>query len=102
MRGGWGAGESDAGRENRAALIALIAVWLVSAIVWIEPGIMIPDGAGYVVYLPSTWLDHDLLFFNEWQLLGLIRGGIPVFKSVTPTGYLGNHWTVGPSMLWYP
>lgn len=69
---------------------------------WIEPGIMIPDGAGYVVYLPSTYLDHDLLFFNEWQRLGLIRNGIPVFKSVAPTGYLGNHWTVGPSMLWYP
>ncbi len=69
---------------------------------WAQPGIMIPDGAGYVVYLPSTWFDHDLLFFNEWQHLGLIRDGIPIFKSVAPTGYLGNHWTVGPSMLWYP
>ncbi len=69
---------------------------------WAQPGILIPDGAGYVVYLPSTWFDHDLLFFNEWQHLGLIRDGIPIFKSVAPTGYLGNHWTVGPSMLWYP
>ncbi len=54
------------------------------------------------MYLPSTWLDGDLLFFNEWQRLGLIRNGIPVFKSATTTGHLGNHWTVGPALLWYP
>jgi len=77
-------------------------VWLASLFLWAEAGLYRPDGAGYYVYLPSTWLDHDLLFFNEWQRLGLIRNGIPMFKSATETNHLGNHWTVGPALLWYP
>lgn len=87
-------------RDRGAALIVLTC--LVSLFLWAEPGLTIPDGAGYYVYLPSTWIDRDLLFFNEWQRLGLIRNGIPIFKSATATGHLGNHWTVGPALLWYP
>jgi hypothetical protein len=90
------------GRGDRLALATIAGVWLLSLLLWVHPGLTIPDGAGYFVYLPSTWIDHDLLFFNEWQRLGLIRDGIPVFKSATATNHLGNHWTVGPALAWYP
>ncbi|HEU4522878.1 MAG TPA: glycosyltransferase family 39 protein, partial [Thermoanaerobaculia bacterium] len=86
--------------DRGALVIAIICV--LSLFLWAQPGLTLPDGAGYYVYLPSTWIDHDLLFFNEWQRLGLVRNGLPVFKSATDTGHLGNHWTVGPALLWYP
>lgn len=86
----------------RTALLAVAAVWLVSLVLWITPGIVRPDGAGYVVYLPSTWLDHDLLFFNEWQRLGMVQDGVILHKEVTRTAHLSNHWTVGSAMAWYP
>lgn len=88
--------------RDRAAVLAIAVVWAASLLLWIEPGLTIPDAAGYVVYLPSTWIDHDLLFYGEWQRLGLIKDGIPLFRSATPTGYLSNHWAVGPALLWYP
>lgn len=80
----------------------LIAVWLVSTLLWLTPGLTRPDGAGYFVYLPSTWVDHDLLFFDEWAHVGLIRDGVFVFKEVTPTRHMSNHWTAGTSLAWYP
>ncbi|HEX9163029.1 MAG TPA: hypothetical protein VF980_15090 [Thermoanaerobaculia bacterium] len=90
------------GGSDRAAVVAIIVIWLASLLLWIQPGLTIPDAAGYVVYLPSTWIDHDLLFFNEWQRLGLIRDGLPMFRSATATGHLSDHWAIGPALLWYP
>jgi hypothetical protein len=86
---------------SRAAIVVTL-VWLASLLLWFTPGIARPDGAGYFVYLPSTWFDRDLLFFDEWQRLGLIRNGTIQFKSVTPTDHLGNHWTVGTATAWLP
>lgn len=88
-------------RIDRGA-VAITLICLLSLFLWTQPGLTLPDAAGYYVYLPSTWIDRDLLFFNEWQRLGLIRNGIPIFKSATATNHLGNHWTVGPALLWYP
>ena len=73
-----------------------------SLALWIRPGLVRPDGAGYVVYLPSTWLDGDLLFFDQWTHLGMVRGGVIQHKEVTSTNHLGNHWTSGSALFWYP
>jgi hypothetical protein len=86
----------------RPAVVVLIAVWLTACALWIQPGVSRPDGAGYFVYLPSTWLDHDLVFYNEWQRFGMIGHGIIQFKNPTRNGHLGDHWTVGCAVLWYP
>lgn len=77
-------------------------MWLLSAALWLTPGITRPDGAGYYAYLPSTYFDRDLLFFDEWARLRLIRNGEILFKDVTPTAHLSNHWTAGASLAWYP
>jgi hypothetical protein len=69
---------------------------------WLTPGLTRPDGVGYFVYLSSTWFDHDLLFFDEWAQAGLIRDGQILFKDVTETHHLSNHWTAGTSLAWYP
>lgn len=61
-----------------------------------------PDGVGYFVYLSSTWFDRDLLFIDEWAQAGLIRDGQFLFKDITKTNHLSNHWTAGTSLAWYP
>jgi hypothetical protein len=66
------------------------------------PGYVKPDGAGYAAYLPSALLDHDLLLFDEWARLGMIRGDAIAFTNVTPNGHLSDHWTVGPAVAWLP
>src|SRR5207302_5829688 len=63
---------------------------------WMTSGYVKPDGAGYVAYLPSTFIDHDLLLFDEWARLGMIRGDAIAFTNVTANGHLSDHWTVGP------
>ena len=89
-------------REDATATGAVILVWLVSAIFWLTPGITLPDGAGYFVYLPSVAHDGDLLFFDEWQSFGMIRRGLIEHKEITATDHLGNHWTVGSAIVWAP
>ena len=87
---------------TRRAFAIIALVWLASTLLWLQPGLLIPDGAGYYAWLPSTHLDRDLLFFDEWQRFGLIRGSEIRFKDVTPTDHLSNHWTAGSAMVWYP
>jgi len=87
---------------NRRAVALVVAVWLLSTLLWLTPGLTRPDGVGYFVYLTSTWFDGDLLFFDEWSQAGLIRDGQFLFKDITATDHLGNHWTAGTSLAWYP
>ncbi|HEX9984281.1 MAG TPA: hypothetical protein VGF69_13520 [Thermoanaerobaculia bacterium] len=87
-------------KDGRALVIL---VWLASLFLWFRPGLVRPDGAGYLVYLPSVRMDGDLLFFDEWQQFGMIRpDGLIQHKEVTATGHLANHWTVGSALVWFP
>lgn len=84
-------------------LLIVVALWLVTTLLWLTPGLTRPDGVAYFAYLPSTFFEHDLLFFDEWNDAGLIRpDGMVLFKDPTPTGHLSNHWTAGASLAWYP
>jgi hypothetical protein len=98
MRGSGSAGE----RAGAGAIGAVVIVWLLTTSLWLTPGLTRPDGVGYFAYLASTWFDGDLLFFDEWAQAGLIRGGELLFKDVTETNHLSNHWTAGTSLAWYP
>ena len=87
---------------SRASIGIIIAVWIVSTALWLTPGLTRPDGVAYFLYMPSTLFDRDLLFFDEWAQTGLARNGQLLFKDVTETGHLSNHWTIGASLAWYP
>jgi hypothetical protein len=92
-----------AGRLRRGALLAISAVWLLSTALWLQPGVIKPDGAGYLVYLPSAWLDGDLLFYNEWQRLGMVaRDGTTMFRGTSASDHLGIHWAAGAAVAWLP
>jgi hypothetical protein len=93
---------STAQRKSAAAVAAVVLVWLVTTLLWLTPGLTRPDGAGYFAYLPSTYFDRDLLFFDEWNEVRLIRDGQILFKDKTQTGHLSNHWTAGAALAWYP
>jgi len=67
------------------------------------------DGVGYYAYLRSTLIDHDLRFENDYL------AGNPSFvmqrvdaqghllpAMYTRTGYVENHFAVGPAILWAP
>jgi len=83
-------------------IAAVVLAWAVATILWLSVGVTVPDGVGYYQYLPSTVIDHDLLFFNQWATMGLVRGKRILFKDVTKTDHLADHWTVGSALFWLP
>ena len=95
-------------RDTQSAVLSphsfliIIAVWLLSTLIWLRPGITRPDGVAYFAYLPSTYFDRDLLLFNEWQHFGMLRNGLITSEGLTPNGHLADHWTVGSAVVWYP
>jgi hypothetical protein len=67
------------------------------------------DGVGYYAYLRSALIDHDLRFENDYlagnRSFVMSRFDaqgrlLPLFY--TRTGYVENHFTVGPALLWAP
>ena len=67
------------------------------------------DGVGYYAYLRSLLIDHDLRFENDYlagnQSFLMSRvdaNGRILPQFYTPTGYVENHFTVGPAILWAP
>ncbi|HYS55980.1 MAG TPA: hypothetical protein VER58_19645 [Thermoanaerobaculia bacterium] len=88
--------------RDRGAIVLIAAVWLLSALIWLRPGITKPDGVAYYAYLPSTYFDTDLLLFNEWQHFGMLENGIIASEGLTPNGHLADHWTAGSAVVWFP
>ena len=77
--------------------------WLIPLLLWISPGVTLPDGVGYFEYLPSAVLDGNLDFFDDWQKAGLITpDGVILFAQPTRTGLLGTHWPCGSATWWLP
>lgn len=93
---------TDLDRSARGALFIIFVVWMASVVLFFTPGVLLPDGAGYLSHLISAWADYDLVYFNQWAQFGLVRGDVILHKEVTRTGYLGNHWTVGSALVWAP
>lgn len=57
------------------------------------------DSVYYYIYLPSLVNDGDLDFGNE---LARMVGPDWAAHTLTSTGLPGNHWSVGPALLWAP
>jgi hypothetical protein len=88
--------------NSRSAVAIIATVWLLSVLIWLRPGVTRPDGVAYFAYLPSTYFDHDLVLFNEWQHFGMLRDGLIASEGLTPNGHLADHWTAGSAAVWYP
>src|SRR5579862_1147085 len=67
------------------------------------------DGVGYYAYLRSALIDHDLRFENDYLganesfvLYHVDPQGRLLSSFYTKTGYVENHFSVGPAILWAP
>src|SRR4030088_1324281 len=62
------------------------------------------DGVGYMAYLHSLWVDHDLNFTNEYRA-ALTAGGPTDHRLIgvrTATGLVANYFPIGASVLASP
>jgi hypothetical protein len=67
------------------------------------------DGVGYYAYVRSALIDHDLHFENDYLqanesfVLSKVDAQGKLLPSLyTKTGYVKNHFSVGPAILWAP
>lgn len=67
------------------------------------------DGNGYYAWLVSPIVDGDFDFTNQFrradplfQQLVFAEDGAVRPEMITPTGRVGNQWSVGPAVLWAP
>jgi hypothetical protein len=67
------------------------------------------DGVGYYAYVRSLLIEGRLDFRKDWQhgndsfTMGRVdQTGQVLASEYTATGYIFNHWSPGPSMLWAP
>jgi hypothetical protein len=67
------------------------------------------DGVGYYAYVRSALIDHDLNFENDFLagnksfLMSRVDAqGHLLPEMYTKTGHVGNHFSVGPAILWAP
>jgi hypothetical protein len=67
------------------------------------------DGVGYYAYVRSALVDHDLRFENDYLqanksfvISKVDSEGKLLPQFYTKTGYVENHFSVGPAILWAP
>jgi len=91
-----------AGNTKWLFVLFLLALPLVNP--WVRG-----DGVGYYAYLRSMLIDHNLRFENDYLagnssfLLSVVDADGHLRRDVyTPTGYVENHFSVGPAILWAP
>ena len=67
------------------------------------------DGVGYYAYVRSALIDHDIRFENDYLaanpsfVMACTDGHNHLLPELyTKTGYVENHFTVGPAILWAP
>ncbi len=67
------------------------------------------DGVGYYAYFRSALIDHDLRFENDYLAANesfvisrVDAQGRLLPRLYTKTGYVENHFSVGPAILWAP
>lgn len=94
-------------RASQIARKVLLVVFLAS-LPLVNPWIR-GDGVGYYAYVRALIVDHNLNFERDW------REANPSFSAgrvdasghlrpdqYTPTGHVGNHFSIGPAILWAP
>jgi len=89
---------------NEKLLFFLFLLTLPLANPWVRG-----DGVGYYAYLRSALIDHDLRFENDYLAANksfvffhVDAQGRLLPSEYTKTGYVENHFSVGPAILWAP
>jgi Dolichyl-phosphate-mannose-protein mannosyltransferase len=103
----FGSGQKGGSAPSPRSTRILLLLFLVS-LPLVNPWVR-GDGVGYYAYIRSMLVEHKLDFQNDWRHanLGFTLGKVHENGEVdaaqfTPTDHLGNHFSVGPSILWAP
>jgi hypothetical protein len=90
--------------SKRKLLLFLFLLTLPLANPWVRG-----DGVGYYAYVRSALIDHDLRFENDYLqanesfvISKVDAQGKLLPQCYTKTGYVENHFSVGPAILWAP
>lgn len=90
--------------KYKRVLIGLFLITLPLSNPWVRG-----DGVGYYAYVRSLLIEGHLDFEKDWQhgndsftMNRVDRAGQVLASEYTSTGYIYNHWSPGPSMLWAP
>ena len=88
----------------RLCLIALFVFSLPIVNPWVRG-----DGVGYYAFARALLIDHNLHFEKDWLSANpsfrqgrVDANGHLLDSQYTSTGYLDNHFTIGPAILWAP
>ena len=106
---GGDAGRSEPGRKPGISRYEKILLFLfLLTLPLINPWVR-GDGIGYYAYVRALLIDHNLRFEKDWRagnssfvMSRVDKDGKVKEDQYTSTGYLNNHFTVGPAMLWAP
>jgi len=88
------------------AIFCLIALCILS-LPLVNPWVR-GDGVGYYAYVRSLLIDHDFRFEKDWLAAnpsfaqGRVVSGHVQPDQYSSTGYIKNHFSVGPAILWAP
>jgi len=77
--------------------LSLLFLFNAAIYVFLQPGYLIPDGVGYLAYLPVIFARHTLSFFSFFSAIPM---GLPLAR--TSTGWVANLWPFGLSFLSLP
>jgi len=67
-----------------------------------SPADVVGDGLGYYAYVRSVLLQGDIDFVDEFRDHLYGARGLPDYRVKTPTGLVGNPFSIGPAVLWAP
>jgi hypothetical protein len=91
-------------RRFERILIAIFILTLPLLNPWVRG-----DGVGYYAYARAPLIEHNLDFTHDFQSANesfrsafVDQQGQPRQELRTGTGHLGNHFSIGPAMLWFP
>jgi hypothetical protein len=86
----------------------ILIIFFVLSLPMVNP-IVHGDGVGYYAYARAPLIQHNLHFEEDWrhgnQNFAQSRtrpDGQIIPQDYTDTGYIGNLFTVGPAILWFP
>jgi len=104
----------DVGREKKGRVLTLTKYERILVLIFLltlplcNPWVR-GDGVGYYAFARSLLVEHRLDFTNDWlkantsfRMGHVDPDGQIARASYTSTGRLGNHFSVGPAMLWSP
>jgi hypothetical protein len=98
---------ASSARRSRKSERLLLLLWVLS-LPFLNPWVR-GDGVGYYAFARAPLIEHNLDFTKDYQYANdsfrgarLDENNQPKSNFRTPTGYLDNHFTVGPAILWAP